>query len=367
MRKNGSLADMVIFRYLAKEIFVSLLALTSIILLIFLSNQFVQYLGRAASGNLPVAVVFKLMALEIPNLLGLLLPLGFYISALIGYGRLYAENEMMVLHACGYSQRHLMLHTLGFALGVAIVVALLVFNLNPIIATGRAELIRAQGVSTLIKTIMPERFREVSGGRRVFYVEELDGEHHRAKNIFLVDRGERKASDWKVLWAKQGQTKINGIDGGEILSLEHGRLYDGSPGEADFQVYQFERLETKLAKPEVDLLSDVRTLPTSKLWPYNNPDKIKASELHWRISVPVMVLVLAMLVIPLSQVNPRQGKFAKLIPAILIYTLYANMMFIGRDWLRKGVVPVWLGLWWLHGILLLLALGLIYYSKKRPS
>jgi len=69
---------MIIFRYFAKEVLTTLSALTCILLLIFLSNQFVQYLTRAASGNIPVDVVLRLMMLEIPNLLGLLLPLGFF-------------------------------------------------------------------------------------------------------------------------------------------------------------------------------------------------------------------------------------------------------------------------------------------------
>lgn len=162
-----------IFRYFCKEIFSALLALTVIILLIFLSNQFVQYLGRAASGQLPGMVVLQLMALEVPNLLCLLLPLGFYVALLIAYGRLYAENEMVVLFAAGFSQRRLYLYTFIIAGFVAAFVAYLTFWVNPSIYHGRAKLIRNQGVATLIKTIMPERFRAINGGKQVFYVKDM--------------------------------------------------------------------------------------------------------------------------------------------------------------------------------------------------
>src|SRR6185312_11366482 len=102
----------IIFQYLAKEVLLTLLALTSILLLIFMSNQLVIYLNRAASGIIPGMLVMKLMILELPQLLGLLLPLGFYFALLLAYGRLYAEYEMTVLKACGFSHGQLLKYSL---------------------------------------------------------------------------------------------------------------------------------------------------------------------------------------------------------------------------------------------------------------
>ena len=76
-----------------------------------MSNQFVQYLNRAASGNIPGMIILKLMMLELPNLMGLLLPLGFYVALLLSYGRLYADSEMTVLRACGYGPMQLIKHS----------------------------------------------------------------------------------------------------------------------------------------------------------------------------------------------------------------------------------------------------------------
>lgn len=355
---------MYIFRYFCKEIFGALLALTTIILLIFLSNQFVQYLGRAASGQLPGLVVFQLMALELPNLLSLLLPLGFYVALLVAYGRLYADNEMIVLSAAGFSQNQLLKYTLSIASLVAICVAYLVFWVNPGIYYERALLIRNQGVATFIKTITPERFRAVEGGKKVFYVQDISASNTEANGIFYAEKIPTKPlSSWKIMWAAKGKTKSNDAEVNTLV-LENGHIYQGRPGQANYKTVHFGKLETDIPQPVITVSDDVRTLSTKQLLPWHNKQLNKVAELHWRIAIPTMVFILTLLALPLSKVNARQGKYARLVPALLLYILYANFLFIGRDWLVQAKVPWWLGLWWLHGGMLLIAMGLLYFQKQ---
>lgn len=177
---------MLIFRYLAKEVTMTLLSLTSILLLVFMSNQFVRYLNRAASGHIPGMIIMKLMMLEMPSLLGILLPLGFYVAILVAYGRLYADNEMTVLNACGYSEGRLLKHSLIMASVIGIFVVIIMTWMSPIIATERAKLMRSTGVQTLIKLIVPGRFRAISHGEKILYIEAMNKEHTEAKNVFLA-------------------------------------------------------------------------------------------------------------------------------------------------------------------------------------
>lgn len=105
---------------------------------------------------------------------------------------------------------------------------------------------------------------------------------------------------------------------------------------------------------------------TKKLWPQRNNRKA-AAELHWRMAMPVSVLVLALLAFPLSRVNPRRGKFTQLLPAILIYIIYGNLLFLGKAWIFKGTINFNLGLWWVHGMMLLIALSLQYYRRVKNA
>lgn len=355
---------MLIFRYLAKEVFITLVSLTSILMLIFMSNQFVRYLNRAASGNIPGVIIMKLMMLELPSLMGLLLPLGFYVALLIAYGRLYAESEMTVLRACGYSSGQLLKHSFIMAAVVALVVAVIMIWASPAIAVERAKLLRSSGIQTLIQTLVPGRFQAVSGGKHVFYVETMSRDHSKAQHVFLAGLQQKNNGlQWDVLWAEKAYAQTDAETSEDYIVLQQGKEYQGVPGQANYQIAEFKQYKARLPHPVIAVDKDIRTAKTSQLWPLNNPDKAKAAELQWRFSVPLMVLSLTLIAVPLSRVNPRAGKFAKLLPAIVIYIIYANFMFIGRDAMIDGKVPVWIGMWWLH--LAVFVLGLLLLWRQR--
>lgn len=359
---------MLIFRYLSKEVFVTLVSLTAILLLIFMSNQLVIYLNRAASGQIPGMLIMRLMMLELPNLLSLLLPLGFYVALLLAYGRLYAESEMTVLQACGYGPKRLLKHSFMMASVVAVFVLVIMLWGSPLIATERATLLRTTGVQTLIQTIVPGRFNAIPHGQQVFYVESMNRDHSVAKNVFLTQNTQKNGEEqWDVLWADKAYAQTDPETFEDYVILQEGKKYQGVPGHADFQVAQFKQYKTRLPHPTVSIKEDLRTASTASLWPINNHDPAKAAELQWRFSIPLMVLMLTLVGVPLSRVNSRSGKYAKLLPAIVIFIFYANLMFVARDWLSVGKTPVWLGIWWVHLVIGVLGFLLIWRNQVKLS
>lgn len=354
---------MILFRYLAKEVGMTLIALTSILLLIFMSNQVMLYLNRAANGVIPGMLVAQLLMLELPNLLCLLLPLGFYFAILVAYGRMYADSEMVVLQACGYSTTRLLLHTLWMAAGVAFVIVLMI-SLNPAIAHQREKLLKTTGLQTLIQTILPGRFRAVMGDQYVFYVEAMNTKHTKAQGVFVAKRVEQSGQlSWDVLTAQSAMAKKDPNSGEEYLILGDGANYQGRPGQSDYKIASFRQYEARLPHPAIPETTDIRTLPFHKLLPVMNPDPAKAAELQWRISIPLMVFSLTVLGVPLSRVNSRTGKYAKIFPGIVLAFIYANFMFVARGWMVTGKVPLWLGMWWLHAIVVIVGLGLLWRQR----
>jgi len=358
-----------IFRYLAKEVFVTLAALTSILMLIFMSNQFVRYLNRAASGQIPGMIIMKLMMLEMPNLMGLLLPLGFYVAILVAYGRLYAESEMPVLHACGYGPNQLLKHTLVMASVVFVLVTILMTWASPIINTQRTILLRTSGIQTLVQLIVPGRFRAESGGKKIFYVESMNRDHTKAKNVFLARHVmKNNTPQWDILWAEQAFAETDPKTFEDYIVMQRGHAYEGTAGLNNYQTAEFEQFKARLPHPKIDDLDkDLRTAPLANLLPLSNPDNAKAAELQWRLSVPIMVFVLTLVAVPLSRVNPRSGKYAKLLPALVLYIIYANFIFVARDWLAAGKVPWWIGIWWLHLSMAMIGIGLIWRNRVKLS
>lgn len=355
---------MIIFRYLAKEVFVTLISLTVILMLIFLSNQFVQYLNRAASGNIPGVIIMKLMMLEMPNLMGLLLPLGFFMALLLAYGRLYADSEMTVLRACGYGPNQLLKHSFIMAVIVALVVAAVMIWASPLIAVERAKLLRSTGIQTLIQTIMPGRFHAINRGEQVFYVQSMSRDHTKAEQIFLAKQSTKDNKvQWDVLWADNAFAETDAKTLEDYIVFQNGKEYQGIPGQADYQVAEFVQYKARLPHPTVRINDDIRTAKTADLWPLNNTDRAKAAELQWRLSIPIMVLTLTLVAVPLSRVSPRSGKFAKLLPAIILYILYANFMFVARNAIISGAIPLWIGMWWLHLLVAIVGLLLIWRNQ----
>jgi lipopolysaccharide export system permease protein len=88
------------------------------------------------------------------------------------------------------------------------------------------------------------------------------------------------------------------------------------------------------------------------------------AELHWRLALPIAVVVMGLFAVPLSFVNPRSGRSWNLIFAVLIYVLYNNTLSIFQAWTAAGRVPGWLGLWPVHAVMVLF-IAILFYRQVR--
>ena len=310
----------IIYRYLAKEVLLTLAGLTTILLLIFVSNQFVNYLTRAAAGKIPGMIILKLLMLELPTLISLLLPLGLFVALLLAYGRLYADNEMTVMQACGFSQKQLLGFTLSLAAVISIIVALLVCWLGPMISRDRDHLLTGGGASAFIDTLIPGRFRAFSGGSKVLYVEKMSRDHETANDLFIAEQvppDKSNQAHWRILTARSGRITEDQHAASVYLNLEQGNAYEGLPGQRDYRVASFDRYQARVPEVKPHIRKYENALKMTELWPLNNPDPKRVAELNWRLSIPIMTMLLAFLAVPMSSVSPRQGKYTKLLPAII--------------------------------------------------
>ena len=110
-------------------------------------------------------------------------------------------------------------------------------------------------------------------------------------------------------------------------------------------------------------ISEREAIPTSQLIGSNDPRL--QSELQWRLSIPLLVFIVTLMAVPLSRVNPRQGRFLKLLPAILLYMTYLGLLVAARSALDKGRIPPYVGLWGVHLLFLLVGLALLYWEPLR--
>ena len=83
------------------------------------------------------------------------------------------------------------------------------------------------------------------------------------------------------------------------------------------------------------------------------------AEMQWRIGVPLATIILGILAVPLSKTQPRAGRYGRLAIGLLVFIIYLNMLSASKAWIEQGSVSPTVGLWWVHGVVLLLALGML--------
>ncbi|MDU8607427.1 LPS export ABC transporter permease LptF [Pseudomonas syringae group sp. 247E2] len=358
---------MIVFRYLSREVLLTLSAVSAVLLVFIMSGRFIKYLAQAASGALDPGVLFLIMGFRLPGFLQVILPLGLFLGILMAYGRLYLESEMTVLAATGMSQQRLLAITMGPATLVGLLVAWLSFSLAPQGATQFSLLINKQDAMTEFDTLVPGRFQALRDGTRITYTKELSEDRSQLAGVFISEKrmsGDKsKDNGITVLVAEKGHQEVR-PNGSRFLILENGYRYDGNPGAADYRVIKYDTYGAMLPKPEIsEEITDREAIPTSEL--VGNPAPRSVAELQWRISLPLSVFIVTLMAIPLSRVNPRQGRYLKLLPAILLYMSYLAILISVRSSLEKGKLPLSLGMWWVHGIYLSIGLLLFYWEPLR--
>ncbi|WP_297833847.1 LPS export ABC transporter permease LptF [Pseudomonas sp.] len=358
---------MIVFRYLSREVLVTMSAVSAVLLVIIMSGRFIKYLAQAASGVLDPGVLFMIMGFRLPGFMQLILPLGLFLGILLAYGRLYLESEMTVLAATGMSQQRLLWITLAPATVVALVVTWLSLGLAPQGAAQVAMIVNQQDAMTEFDTLEPGRFQALRDGSRITYTETMSEDRANLGGVFIsekrVSRDGKKDQGISVLVAEKGRQEVK-PDGTRYLILENGYRYDGNPGEANYRAIKYDTYGAVLPKPEIaQEVTDREAIPTREL--FGNDTLRDRAELQWRLSLPLLVFIVTLIAVPLSKANPRQGRFLKLLPAILLYMAYLTILIAARGALERGKIPIALGLWWVHALFLAIGVLLLYWERLR--
>jgi lipopolysaccharide export system permease protein len=73
-----------------------------------------------------------------------------------------------------------------------------------------------------------------------------------------------------------------------------------------------------------------------------------------------MALVLTLVAVPLSRLRPRQGRYARVGFAIVLYFVYSNLLSASKVWIEKGDLSPVIGVWWVHAGVLALGVYLVF-------
>ena len=171
-------------RYVLREVAVSWLAVTMVLLAILVSAQLAKILGLAAENGISRDIVFQLIWLTTLQNLAVLVPIAVLLAAMLALGRLYHESEMSAVRACGVGPARLYLPVYALALPVALGLAWLSFDIGPQVRESAAQLNRKAIRDAQFGRLEPGMFRTFGDGKAVFYAERTDS-NGRLANVFV--------------------------------------------------------------------------------------------------------------------------------------------------------------------------------------
>jgi len=325
-----------------------------------MGGRLIKYFGVAAQGRLDASILFSIIGYRLPEFLTLILPLGFFIGLMLVFGRLYVDHEMAVMNGSGVSRHQLARLLIPMTLVFMLVQAGLMLWISPWGLRQFEQLTTSQAVRTGFDLVRPKEF--ISSGPYTIYAGDLSEDRRNLKDIFFYQRAEKEGKPDVMILAKEATRVEVANDSANVVDLVQGRRYEIYPGkpkytQAEFQSYRLRLESDKEAKFES---AEVEALPTGKLW-QNRNDPVVASELGWRMFVPLVMIVALGLAVALSEVSPRQGRYLKLFPALLIFaSLIVAMMAI-----KTRVSKQEIGVWAYPLVLFVYAIAAAIFSRKQ--
>ena len=370
---------MIIFRYLSQQILQVTVVVSLILLAIGLISRFIQYLGQAVSGELASDVLLLLMFYRLPDFFVVIVPLAFLLSILLVYGRMNEDNEIVVLMNSGIGEGRLLSYTFLASIVIVVFMGIVSLSIAPWGVRNVEEIRLNQEQLTELDLMIPGQFQVFGDGTRATYTEGITVEEdigRKLENVFIAlspsavqddaDKGSAARAAPRIIVAQGARPFIDVQTGARLMRMENVLQYDGEPGMADFSMAQFDVYSVLLPEPTgFEPTLEEGSVNTSMLIGANSSEY--QAELQWRLSVMLIVPVLTLIAVPLSRVQPRQGRYSRLIPAVILYACYFFLLQFARDGVADGSLSSAIGLWSVHLLFGVIGAALYSFRNFDPS
>jgi len=322
-------------------------------------SQLIRLLGAAVDGKISVDGVVALLGFGAMSYLPMLFSICLFISILLTLSRCYKDSEMVVWFCSGVGLTAWIRPVMVYAIPVVGMIGLLSLVLSPWSVQKAEEFKHKLENRDEVATATTGVFRESKQDERVYFIEDLDLESGRVGNIFVQSVQNGKMG---TVVARQGFQESK-ADGSRFLVLLNGTRYEGTPGQRDYNIVEFERYSMRIDSLPVKQ-TDFKPagMSTWSLW--DDPTSWNIAELQRRLSLPISAVIIALLAIPMSYVNPRAGRSINLIMAIVVYMLYSNMINVANSWVGLEKVSPAIGMWIMHAIMLSVT-ALMFYRRTK--
>lgn len=317
-----------------------------------------ELLNDIAGGRLPPGLLGELIILKLPDVLNTVLPLAVFIAVIWGLGRLYRDQEMAVMRASGFSWTQMLRPLFNLVLPVSVLVLALGLIVAPLAAQRAQDRLEEAYRTASEWGLQTGQFHVLRDGNLVLYVEAVEKDGQTLKNVFIRQKKDGREQVWV---AEKGYYWLNVQTGERFLTLENGQITEGGADSLDFGIIRFSRNDLRMPEPErSNKAPEIEARSSTEL--LGSSDVTERAEFQWRISPALAILILGVLAIPLSHSRPREGRGGRVVLGILLYVVYANLLYMSRSWVADGVLPLIPGMWWVH---LVFGAGAFFWLQRQ--
>lgn len=391
---------MILRRYMTQQVASTTALVLGFLVVMMLGGRLIRYFGIAAEGNLDISLLFTIIGYNLPYFLELILPLAFFIALMLVFGRLYVDQEMAVINASGVSRGKLGRLMTPLILVLFVSEAALSIVGKPWGVRSSESVWQQQALTSAFDLIRPNQF--ISSGNYHLYVGSLSDDKKQLQDVILI-QSEPKAkgnaaknaaadvnnnidpktaeqlnipelpnaltsnndiSKDTITLAKRAQQVDTGSSGVTQLDLFQGRRYEVGAGSLKYNQVGFDRYRITLTESSKEVITEanIETQAIGPLWQaatgstaVNSENALRAAqgELGYRLALPWLMIIAPMLAVPLAQVRPRQGRWLRLFPSILLFVSCALGIISLKNAVSKGSVSVWAYAWLVLGFMAL--------------
>jgi|LQYC01.1.fsa_nt_gi lipopolysaccharide export system permease protein len=357
------ITTLIINRYLIAEIIKPLASMLVVLVIIFAAYSTNRYFADAISGLMSIKTIIILILLKIVIALEVVLPASLYLAVIVGLGRLYNDNEMTALFASGVALRRVLAVVLVFSLPVALLGGSFSLAVRPW-AYEQFFWLKAKAKAEFdVSRLQAGKFYKIGEGNRVIFIEKIDRARQRAEGVFLQKDQKGENDMLEVLYAKEAYQRLDPATGRQVIRFLGVCFYEfPRTGEWSGRAMESSQYTLSLWPQEIMPVEyKTKAASTFHLARSDNPSDI--AELQGRVSVPLATILLALLGVPLSRIEPRKGKHTNLPIAIVIYGFYNSIVTVAKLGVEQSRIPPLLGIWWVQVLLA----GALFILLRNPS
>lgn len=336
--------------YIIREILSIFLLGIVIFTLVLLMGRMITLTDLVVSHGVPLADVSKMVLYLVPSFLVFTIPMAFLLAVLLAFGRLSADNEIVVIKASGVSLMQMMPPVIVCAF-VAVLVALGASAIGvPCGNRAFRELSFQVLKRNITATIREKTFWDDIPGV-VMYTDRYEEQNHTLKGVIIHDG--RNPDRPMTIFAREGVVSSAADSQSLLLTLQDGSIHAAGVGGL-YRLVHFGEYSMTVGKngSSAGISRNEPDMWLSELQrQINDPgtsakDRLKMmAELHSRFTFPFASLVFAILAVPLGIQNRRSGKSGGFTVSIAIILAYYILMSVARTLAEKGVVPPAVALW----------------------